>query len=267
MAGAAGCAGRRARGVTRVAWQVDSPQLAGRVALITGGAHRIGKALTLALARAGMRVAVHYHDAAQEADDLIGELRSTSRDAIAFCADLSRPEAPSELISAVTHQFGALDLLVNSAAMMRRTPIGKVSTDEWDAIFALNVRAPFFMCQAARPWLARNHGSIVNIADLAAFETWPAYVPHSISKAGVVQMTRALAHALAPEIRVNAVAPGAVLLPEGWDSGAAEHLINTTPLRRLGSPSDVADAVLYLASSAYVTGETIIVDGGRHVRT
>ncbi len=242
-------------------------QLAGRVALVTGGAHRLGRALAEALSGAGMRVAVHYHGAAQRADELVTELRSRGGDAVAFRTDLARTQAAPELISAVTDHFGALDLLVNSAAVMLRTPVGEVTVDQWDAMFALNLRAPFFLSQAARPWLVQSGGTIVNIADLAAFETWPAYVPHSISKAGVVQMTRALAHALAPDIRVNAIAPGAVLLPDGWDPSAAQHLIDSTPLRRLGSPTDVADALLYLARSDYVTGETIIVDGGRHVRT
>lgn len=242
-------------------------QLARRVALVTGGAHRVGRALTEALSDAGMRVAVHYHGAESEADDLVMELRSKGNDAASFRCDLSRPEAPSQLISAVTNHFGSLDLLVNSAAVMWRTPIGEVTVEQWDAMFALNVRAPFFLAQAARSWLAQSNGAIVSISDLAAFETWPAYVPHSISKAGVVQMTRALAHALAPDVRVNAIAPGAVLLPDGWDAGSAQHLIDSTPLHRLGSPADVADALLYLARSDYVTGETIIVDGGRHVRT
>jgi pteridine reductase len=114
--------------------------------------------------------------------------------------------------------------------------------------------------------LARDKGSIVNLADLAAFETWPGYIPHGISKAGVVQMTRALARALAPDVRVNAVAPGTVLLPESWPKDAAERLAATTPLRRLGSPDDVTRAVIFLIESDYVTGETIIVDGGRHIR-
>lgn len=242
-------------------------QLAGRVALVTGGAHRVGKVLSTALATAGMRVAVHYNRATKEAEELIRELRVANTDAAAFQSDLSCADAPSELISAVTAHFGSLDLLVNSAAVMWRTPIGEVTTGQWDAMFALNLRAPFFLAQAARPWLAKANGAIINIADLAAFETWPAYVPHSISKAGVVQMTRSLAHALAPEIRVNAIAPGAVLLPDGWSAEAAQHLIDSTPLRRLGSPTDVADALLYLARADYVTGETIIVDGGRRVRT
>ena len=148
---------------------------------------------------------------------------------------------------------------------MERTPIGTVTTEAWDAMMALNLRAPFFAAQAAAARM--SDGCIVNIADLAAFETWPAYVPHSISKAGVVHMTRALARALAPTVRVNAVAPGAVLLPDEWDAAAADHLRRTTPLGRLGDAADVVDAVLFLVRADYVTGDTIVVDGGRHVRT
>ena len=132
---------------------------------------------------------------------------------------------------------------------------------------ALNMRAPFFLAQAAAPHLKKTRGVIVTIADLAAFETWPSYVPHGISKSAVVTMTRALARVLAPEIRVAAIAPGTVLLPENWDPAGAEHLIQTTPLARNGSPEDVTRTVLFILDSDYLTGETIIVDGGRHVRT
>ena len=147
------------------------------------------------------------------------------------------------------------------------TPIGEVTPEQWDVMFALNLRSPFFLAQAAAPLLREHGGVIVNIADLAAYETWPAYVPHAITKAGVVQMTRGLARALAPEIRVNAVAPGAVLLPDGWNDDTADRLTSTTPLARLGSADDVAQAVVYLCEATYVTGEVIIVDGGRHIRT
>jgi len=133
-------------------------------------------------------------------------------------------------------------------------------------MFALNVRAPYFLSQRAVPALRASRGTIINIADLAAFETWPAYVPHGITKAAVVQMTRALARVLAPEVRVNAIAPGVVLLPEGWTDADAEHLRGTTPLRRLGSPEDVVGAMLYLLDADYVTGEVITVDGGRRIR-
>lgn len=242
-------------------------ELAGGTALVTGGAHRVGRAIVEALAGAGMRVAIHYNSASEEADRLVAQLRDLGRDAQAFGADLSDPTSPATLVAHVTEAYGELDVLVNSAAVMRRTPVGEVTVEEWDAMFALNLRAPFFIAQAAWPTLRETHGCIVNMADLAAFETWPAYVPHTITKAGVVQMTRALAHAMAPEVRVNAIAPGAVLLPEGWDEASRQHLVDTTPLRRIGTPTDVGDAVLYLARADYVTGEVLVVDGGRHVRT
>jgi pteridine reductase len=149
---------------------------------------------------------------------------------------------------------------------MLRTPIEEVTEATWDEMFALNLRAPFFCARAAALVMGERGGTIVNVADLAGLETWPAFVPHGITKAGVIQMTRALARALAPRIRVNAVAPGAVLLPEDWPAEAAERLVRTTPLRRLGSPEDVARAVLYLLEADFVTGEVLIVDGGRHVR-
>jgi pteridine reductase len=149
---------------------------------------------------------------------------------------------------------------------MLRTPVGEVLVEDWDAMFALNLRAPFFLAQAAARVMRDRGGVIINIADLAAFEAWRGYIPHSITKAGIVQMTRGLAHALAPKIRVNAIAPGSVLLPEGWTQEQADKLVATTPLGRIGSPEDVAQAVLYLLSADYVTGETIVVDGGRHVR-
>jgi pteridine reductase len=149
---------------------------------------------------------------------------------------------------------------------MLRTPLGETTAVDWDAMFALNLRAPFFLSQRAAPALRAARGSIINIADLAGLETWPAYVPHGLTKAAVVQMTRALARVLAPAVRVNAIAPGVVLLPEGWSDEEAERLRATTPLGRLGSPEDVAGAMLYLLDASFVTGEVITVDGGRHVR-
>ena len=241
-------------------------ELRGRVALVTGAAHRVGRTIALALGARGARVAVHYNASAGPAEATVRDIRAAGGEARAFAADLSAPAEPARLVDEVATAFGALDVLVNSAAMMRRTPVGSVTSADWDAMFALNLRAPFFASQAAARHMAERGGAIVNIADLAAFETWTGYVPHGITKAGVVQMTRALAHALAPAIRVNAVAPGVVLLPEGWDAGAARHLTDTTPLRRVGTPEDVAGAVLYLIDADFVTGETIVVDGGRHVR-
>ena len=234
--------------------------------MVTGAGHRVGRAIALALGGRGMRVAVHYNAAADGALSTLREIESLGGTGGTFPGDLSAPNEPTRLVDEVARAMGGLDVLVNSAAVMRRTPVREVSTEEWDAMFALNLRAPFFAAQAAARHMAQRGGAIVNIADLAAFETWTGYVPHGITKAGVVQMTRALAHALAPAVRVNAVAPGAVLLPDHWDEDAAEHLRATTPLRRLGSPADVSGAVIYLLEADYVTGETLVVDGGRHVR-
>ena len=241
-------------------------ELGGRVALVTGAGHRVGRALAVALGGRGMRVAVHYRGAEQGAAETCRLVESAGGEAHAFPADLAEPDAPAALVAAAAAHFGALDVLVNSAAVMQRTPVGEVTPAQWDAMFALNLRAPFFAAQAAAHAMGERGGAIVNLADLAAFETWPAYVPHGISKAGVVQMTRALAHALAPRVRVNAIAPGVVLLPEGWNADAADRLRSTTPLARNGSPDDVARAMLYLLDADFVTGETLVVDGGRHVR-
>jgi pteridine reductase len=240
--------------------------LSGRVALVTGAGRRVGRAIALALGARGMRVVVHYNGSAEGAEETARLIREAGGGASTAQADLSDVAAAERLVDRTVEEQGELFVLVNSAAVMLRTQIGEVTQGEWDAMFALNVRAPFFLAQRAAQALRYVGGCIVNIADLAAFETWPAYVPHGMTKAAVVQMTRGLAHALAPEIRVNAVAPGAVLLPEHWSESDAEHLRRTTPLQRLGTPADVATAVLYLIDATYVTGEVIIVDGGRHVR-
>jgi pteridine reductase len=241
-------------------------KLLGRVVLVTGAGRRVGRAIALALGSRGMHVVVHYHGSREGADETVRMIREAGGDASIEQADLGAPGAGEALIDRVLADRGSLGALVNSAAVMLRTPVGEVSVADWDAMFALNVRAPFFLAQRAAPALRAAGGCIVNIADLAAFETWPAYVPHTITKAAIVQMTRGLAHALAPEIRVNAVAPGVALLPAEWSESDAEHLRMTTPLQRLGTPADVASAVIYLIEATYVTGEVLIVDGGRHVR-
>jgi len=241
-------------------------ELDGRVALVTGAGTRVGREIALALGRAGMRVGVHYATSEKGARQTVDEIIGAGSDARTLPGDLTDPATGPRLIEHAHKVFGGLDVLVNSAAVMLRTPVGEVLVEDWDAMFALNLRAPFFLCQAAARVMDKKGGAIVNIADLAAFEAWRNYIPHAITKAGIVQMTRGLAHALAPRIRVNAIAPGAVLLPEGWTQEQSDKLTGTTPLGRIGSPDDVAQAVLYLLSSDYVTGETIIVDGGRHVR-
>lgn len=240
--------------------------LSGRTALVTGAGRRVGQAIALALGARGMKVAVHYNGSAKGAEETVAQLEAEGASGAVFQADLSTADGPRQLIDAVVRSFGGIDVLVNSAAVMERTPFGEVTVEQWDAMMAINLRAPFFVTQAAAPHLKKSSGVVVNIADLAAYETWPAYIPHGISKSGVVHMTRSLARVLAPEVRVNGVAPGTVLLPEDWDKAADERLRQTTPLARTGTPEDVSATVIFLLESDYITGETVIVDGGRHVR-
>ncbi|HPF60488.1 MAG TPA: SDR family oxidoreductase [Gemmatimonadales bacterium] len=242
-------------------------ELRDRVALVTGGARRLGRAFTLALASRGMRLAVHYGSSANEARDVVAELREQGIDADAFGADLRDPAEARALPGRVVERFGRLDVLVNSAAVMERIPIEEVTVDAWESQVGLNLRAPFFLAQQAAPHLRAHHGTIVNIADLSGFEPWRNYPVHSISKAGVVMLTKVLASALAPEITVNGIAPGTVLLPEDYDDARRAFLAETTPLQRLGAPEDAVAALLYLVEhGTFVTGETIVVDGGRLLR-
>jgi pteridine reductase len=250
---------------------------AGHVALVTGAGRRLGRAFALALGRAGANLALHYHESGKGARDTAEELRAMGVRAELFQSDLRSADAPQALVDAVYRKFGALHILVNSAAIMLRTPVEEITPVAWDEIMALNLRAPFFCAVAAArrmqqgaseigPETGVSGGVIVNIADLAGLESWTGYIPHGISKAGVLHMTRSLARALAPGVRVNAIAPGTVLLPEDWDAAAADRLERSTPLRRHGTPQDVTEALLYLVRAEYVTGETIVVDGGRNVR-
>ena len=240
--------------------------LNGRVVLVTGAGRRVGRAIALALGAQGMPVVVHFNGSRDGAEETARLIVESGGEAVIEQADLGRVDAAYALVDRAVAWRGTLGALVNSAAIMLRTPIPDTTQFDWDRMFALNVRAPYFLSQRAAPSLAASRGAIVNIADLAAFESWPAYVPHGMTKAAVVQMTRAMAQALAPDVRVNAVAPGVVLLPEGWSDEGARHLQETTPLRRLGAPEDVAQAVVYLLGAQYVTGEVVRVDGGRHVR-
>jgi pteridine reductase len=243
-------------------------QIPGLVALVTGGGHRVGREIVLALGREGARVAVHYHDSRDEAENVVRELRELGTEGASFGVDLTDAHAAADLTSKVMHRFGRLDILVNSAASMEKTPLESVDVAAWERIMALNMRAPFFLSLEAgrRMRETGNPGLIVNISDLAAFETWPDYVVHCISKSGVLAVSRTLARMLAPEVRVNAIAPGAVLLPEGWPEDERRKIIRSTPLGRIGTPQDVAETVLFLARADYITGETVVVDGGRLIR-
>ena len=238
--------------------------LAGRVALVTGAAHRVGRAIALALAEDGAHVAVHYHGSEDRARETIAAIEVAGGAATPFKADLRDAAAASALAGAVIGKCGRLDVLVNSAASMMRTPLETVTPAQWDEVFALNLRAPFFLSVAAAKAMGERGGVIVNVSDHMGFEPWAGFVPHGVSKAGVSAMTHLLAGALAPKVRVNAVAPGAVLAPDGWPLAERERYSRETPLAALGTPGDVVGAIRYLISATYVTGETLFVDGGRH---
>ena len=241
---------------------MDNPQPQ-RVALVTGGAVRLGRALSLGLARAGYDLLVTYRSSAGPARELADTVAALGRRCELVSADLAEVRGGEAVAAAARRTFGRVDLLVNSAASFDAGRLLDVDAERWDAVMALNVRAPHLLVRAVVDLLRRPSGSVVNIADLSAFQPWTEYPHHAVSKAALVQLTRVQARALAPEIRVNAVAPGAVLPPDSYSDDRQRTLAAATPLRRLGSPDDVVAAVLYLASADFVTGQVIAVDGGR----
>jgi NAD(P)-dependent dehydrogenase (short-subunit alcohol dehydrogenase family) len=243
-------------------------ELKGRVALVTGSARRLGRSIARALAEAGCAIAIHHHASPAEAGDAVRECQAHGVDAETFQADLGDPSQIDRLFAELENSFGQLDILVNNAAIFAGVPATQITPEEWDRVLNLNLRAPFFCSQhAARLMKRTDAGSIVNIADVAAFQAWPGYAHYCVSKAGLVMVTRVLARALAPEVRVNALAPGPVLPPDDASADERERLAELTALKRLGRPEDVVQAVLFLVGSSYITGETIVVDGGKLLRT
>lgn len=232
----------------------------GRVALVTGAGRRIGAAIARGLASAGYTLAVHYRHSETEAGQLAGKLDR----ARAFQADLAEVGACRELVTSVLDAFGRLDLVVNNASAYFPTPPGEVTEAQWDELMAGNLKAPFFIAQAAADELARNRGSIVNITDVHAERPMAHHAVYCAAKAGLNMLTRALARDLGPSVRVNAVAPGSILWPEsGGGEAARPEILELTALKRQGTPDDVAGAVCYLAGADYVTGHVLVVDGGR----
>jgi pteridine reductase len=236
--------------------------LQGRVALVTGSAKRLGRAVAKRLAEEGADVVIHHRSSNKEAASAIAEIEKLGRRAVAIAADLSSVTEIKRLLDETAKTFGRLDILVNSAANF--LPASIVSTTEqiWDSSLGTNLKAPFFCAQAAAPLLRRSRGVIINFADVGGILGWPGYVPHCVSKAGVIMLTRVLAKELAPEVRVNAIAPGTITMPEDppeWE----QDFIQRAPLKRSGRPSDIAESVLFLVQSEFITGQVLVVDGGR----
>jgi pteridine reductase len=241
----------------------DGKKLAGRVALVTGAGKRLGRAVALRLASEGADVAVHYGKSEAEAREVVGEIEKLSRRAAAFPAELTDVAAIQKLVQGVASRFARLDILVNCAANFLDTKFGETNEATWDASMNTNLRAPFFCAQAAAPHLAKSgRGVIINFADIGGLLGWTEYLPHSISKAGVIMLTRILAKELGPAVRVNAIAPGTITMPGDppeWQADFARR----APMKRTGRPEEIADAVMYLVGAEFVTGHVLVVDGGR----
>lgn len=237
--------------------------LSGKVALVTGGGLRVGRAISLALAQRGAAVAF-TRLSCEECEATRDEIAACGVQAMALELDVTEPGAPGRIVGQVIEGFGRIDILVNSAAVWLRAPFLEITREAWQQALDVNLTGPFLLGQAVAPYmLAQQGGLIVNITDLSAYQTWKEYAHHSASKAGLVALTRVMAAELAPHVRVNAIAPGTVLLPEGATDAKRAWAEGNSLLKRVGHPEDVARTVLYLVDSDFATGGVYFIDGGR----
>ncbi|MDH5369493.1 MAG: pteridine reductase [Gammaproteobacteria bacterium] len=240
-----------------------------RVALITGAAHRIGATTAKLLHQNGMNIVLHYRGSREKAQALQNELNKIRENSVILIqADLHNTSGLPALIEASIKTWGKLDVLINNASSFYPTQIGKATEDQWDDLIGSNLKAPFFLSQAAAPYLKETQGCIINIVDIHAERPLKTFPIYSMAKAGLVMMTKSLAGELGPDIRVNAVAPGAILWPENLDEVAQQRIVSRTFLKRQGEPNDIAKTILFLIQNAdYITGQIIAVDGGRSLNT
>ena len=240
-----------------------------KVVLITGAAHRIGAMTARSLHAKGMNLILHYRSSDEAAKALRDELLSHRPDSVILIkVDLHETRKLHKLAKAAAEHWGRLDVLINNASSFYSTEIGHVTEAQWDDLIGSNLKAPFFLSQAAAPYLKAHNGCIVNIVDIHAERPLKAFPVYSMAKAGLVMMTKSLACELGPEVRVNAVAPGAILWPEQLDDESKEKIVSRTFLKRKGEPSDIANAILYLIKDAgYMTGQILSVDGGRSLNS
>ena len=236
--------------------------LQGRVALVTGAARRIGRAVALRLAREGADVIVHYRGSKVEAAQVVSEIEALGRRAVALSADLRDVKSIHGLFGQAARQFRRLDILVNNAAVFFPARVENATEEQWNAALDTNLKAQFFCAQAAAPALKESRGVIINFASIGGLLPWPGFIPYCVSKAGVIMLTRCLARALAPEVRVNAVAPGTISMPGDPPEWQADY-IRLAPLKRTGTPNDIAEAVSFLIHSTFMTGQILVLDAGR----
>lgn len=241
-------------------------ELHGRVAVVTGGAVRLGRELALSLAQEGVRLAIHYNRSAGRAEETVDEIRALGSEAVAIQANLSQTGQAHSVIRRAADHFGQLDILVNSAAIFVPGDLAHTTEESWDKHFAINLRAPFFLSQAFAAHVGADRPArIVSVADWRGLRPDAGYLAYSLTKAGVLSMTKGLALALAPNIQVNAIAPGAILPPPGKERAYLDDLAKNIPVRHVGSPDEVVRALIFLLRSDFVTGETIFVTGGEHL--
>jgi pteridine reductase len=246
--------------------ECDNMELHGRVAIVTGGAVRLGKAMALALVDEGLRVAVHYNSSAGPAEKTVAEIQALGGVAVAIQGDLSQSGEALTVVERAAARLGQVDILVNSAGIFEPAGLAQTTEALWDRQFAVNLKAPFFLSQAFAAHVGRERwGHIVNIADWRGLRPDTAYLAYSLTKAGVMTMTQGLALALAPNIQVNAIAPGAILPPPGKDQAYLDQLAQAIPAGKVGSPAEIAGTLIYLLKSDFVTGQTIFVTGGEHL--
>ena len=236
--------------------------LQGQVALITGSAKRLGRSVALRLAQEGASLVIHHRSSPAEAAQVVDEITKLGSRAFAISADLTQLSEIESLFGQTEKHFGRLDILVNSAANFLPATVTAATEKIWDASLDTNLKAPFFCAQAAAPLLQKSKGVIINFADTGGLQGWLGYIPHSISKAGVVMLTKVLAKALAPDVRVNAIAPGTITMPGDPPEWAADFA-KLAPLHRTGTPDDIASAVSFLIQSKFMTGHILVLDGGR----
>jgi 3-oxoacyl-[acyl-carrier protein] reductase/pteridine reductase len=231
------------------------------VALVTGAARRIGRSIALTLARSGADVVINYLRSDADAKSAVAEITALGRQAVALQADVTNRAQVTKLFSAVHHRFARLDILVNNAGTFFRAPFEELTDEQWDAILDTNLKSQFLCAQAAAPLMKQQgHGRIINLSSLGGLLAWPAYTHYCVSKAGSIMLTRCLARALAPQILVNSVAPGTIQFPGELPD---EDYIRRVPLHRTGTGDEVAQAVLFLCTAEFMTGQVLVVDGGR----
>lgn len=248
--------------MTSVQHAPDAAATAAPVALITGGAVRVGRVLSLGLAAQGYDLVVNYHSSGNEAGDLLGRVERMGRRCVLAGADLGEANGAESVVQAVMSAYGRLDVLVNNASIFGRGSLLDLDEAEWDRVMAVNLKVPFLLVKGLAGLLREASGCVVNIVDLSAFEPWTDYPHHSVSKAGLLHLTRVMARALRPDVRVNAIAPGTVLPPKNYSEKTRRAEISDTLVGHLGSPEDVLRTLLFLIRSPFVNGEVVVVDGG-----